>query len=114
MAWSEHLAAVFPDIPAEALASGAEFCKTDRAGARDPSDALSHSSPARDGDGVPYRIEYGVRASTSAPVLWIEETGCWFAGADGRPARAHGIVRVNQRAPCPRRATPETVAQLIP
>ena len=59
------------------------------------SDALGHSSPARGGDGVPYRIEYGVRASTSAPVLWIEETGCWFAGADGRPARAHGIVRVN-------------------
>ena len=28
-------------------------------------------------------------------MLWIEETGCWFAGADGRPARAHGIVRVN-------------------
>ena len=28
-------------------------------------------------------------------VLWIEETGCWFAGADGRPARAQGIVRVN-------------------
>ena len=44
---------------------------------------------------MPYRIEYGVRTSTSAPVLWIEETGCWFAGADGRPARAQGIVRVN-------------------
>ena len=32
---------------------------------------------------------------TSAPVLWIEETGCWFAGPDGRPARAQGIVRIN-------------------
>jgi diguanylate cyclase (GGDEF)-like protein len=28
-------------------------------------------------------------------VQWIEETGCWFAGPDGRPARAQGIVRVN-------------------
>jgi hypothetical protein len=28
-------------------------------------------------------------------VIWIEETGCWFAGTDGRPARAQGIVRVD-------------------
>ena len=59
------------------------------------SDALGHSPPAGRGDGAPYRIEYGVRTSTSAPVLWIEETGCWFAGADGKPARAQGIVRIN-------------------
>ena len=36
-----------------------------------------------------------MRTSTSAPVLWIEESGTWFAGADGRPARAQGIVRLN-------------------
>ena len=36
-----------------------------------------------------------MRTSTSAPVIWIEETGCWFAGPDGKPARAQGIVRVN-------------------
>jgi diguanylate cyclase (GGDEF)-like protein len=58
-------------------------------------DALGHAPPAHGGDGAPYRIEYGVRTSVSAPVLWVEETGCWFAGADGRPARAQGIVRVN-------------------
>ena len=51
------------------------------------------SPPGR--DGAPYRIEYGVRTSTSAPVLWIEESGAWFAGADGKPARAQGIVRLN-------------------
>jgi diguanylate cyclase (GGDEF)-like protein len=31
----------------------------------------------------------------SEPVLWIEEAGCWFAGSDGRPARAQRIVRIN-------------------
>ena len=36
-----------------------------------------------------------MRAAASAPVHWIEETGCWFAGADGRPARVQGIVRIN-------------------
>ena len=30
--------------------------------------------------------------------LWIEDNGRWFAGPDGRPARAHGVVRViNER-----------------
>ena len=58
-------------------------------------DALGQTGPARGGEGVAYRIEYGVRASTSAPVIWIEETGCWFADADGRPVRAQGIVRVD-------------------
>src|SRR5213078_1512889 len=57
-------------------------------------EALGKSGPAR-AEGVAYRIEYGVRASTSAPVVWIEETGCWFAGPDGRPARVQGIVRIN-------------------
>jgi diguanylate cyclase (GGDEF)-like protein len=28
-------------------------------------------------------------------VLWIEECGCWFPGADGKPARVQGIVRLN-------------------
>ena len=51
------------------------------------SDVLEQSPPARSGEGVAYRIEYGVRTSTSAPVIWIEETGCWFAGPD---ASRHG------------------------
>jgi hypothetical protein len=92
--WSDH-AAVFADIPAEALASGAEFSKLIEPTRSIRSDALGHSPAARSGDGVPYRIEYGVRTSTATPVRWIEESGCWFAGADGRPARAQGIVRVN-------------------
>ena len=28
-------------------------------------------------------------------MLWIEESGTWFAGPDGKPARAQGIVRLN-------------------
>jgi len=93
--WSDHVSAVFPDLPPEALASGAELAKLIEPKRSIRSEALTLSPPAHGGDGVPYRIEYGVRASTSAPLLWIEETGCWFAGPDGKPARAQGIVRVN-------------------
>jgi diguanylate cyclase (GGDEF)-like protein len=93
--WSDSAASVFSDIPAASLASGAEFSKLIEPVRSIRSDALGHSPSARGSDGAPYRIEYGVRMSTSEPLLWIEETGCWFAGADGRPARVQGIVRVN-------------------
>jgi diguanylate cyclase (GGDEF)-like protein len=107
IAWSDHAAAVFPDIPAAALASGAEFAKLIEPVGSIRTDALGHSSSAR--GGTAYRIEYGVRTSTSAPVLWIEESGCWFAGADGRPARAQGIVRVNNE----RHARDEQLVRLL-
>ena len=95
IAWSDNAAAVLTDIPAEALSSGTEFAKLIEPARSIRSDALSHSPPPRNGRGAAYRIEYGVRAATSAPVIWIEETGCWFAGPDGRPVRAQGIVRIN-------------------
>ncbi|MBR1126530.1 bifunctional diguanylate cyclase/phosphodiesterase [Bradyrhizobium lablabi] len=95
IAWSDNAASVFADIPPEALTSASEFAKLIEPSRSIRSEALSHAPPARSGEGVPYRIEYGVRASASAPVVWIEETGCWFAGPDGRPTRAHGIVRIN-------------------
>jgi diguanylate cyclase (GGDEF)-like protein len=95
MLWSDQLASVFPDIPVASLASGAEFAKLIEPARGVRSEALGQTPPARGGDGALYRIEYGVRTSTAAPVLWIEESGCWFAGADGKPARVQGIVRVN-------------------
>jgi diguanylate cyclase (GGDEF)-like protein len=95
MAWSDHLASVFPDIPTAALASGAAFSNLIEPVRSIRTDALCYSSPAHGAEGVPYRIEYGVRADTSAPALWIEESGRWFAGADGRPTRVQGIIRVD-------------------
>jgi diguanylate cyclase (GGDEF)-like protein len=95
LAWSDNAAAIFADIPPGALASGAEFAKLIEPSRTVRTDALGQSVPAHSGEGAAYRIEYGVRLSTSAAVIWIEETGCWFAGPDGRPARAQGVVRIN-------------------
>jgi diguanylate cyclase (GGDEF)-like protein len=106
--WSDHASAVFSDIAAASLASGAEFSKLIEPVRSIRTDALTHLAPARSGEGAPYRIEYGVRTSTSEPVLWIEETGCWFAGPDGKPARAQGIVRINNE----RRAREEQLLKL--
>ena len=93
--WSDNAVAVFTDIPSEALASGSGFARLIEPSRSIRTEAIAQSAPARGGEGVAYRIEYGIRAAASAPVIWIEETGCWFAGPDGKPGSAQGIVRVN-------------------
>lgn len=93
--WSEQVSAVFPGIPAERLATGAEFAKLIEPSQTLRTAALAQISPGQSADGTPYRVEYGVRMSASDPVVWVEETGRWFAGPDGRPARAIGSVRIN-------------------
>lgn len=95
IAWSDQISSVFPGIPAERLATGAEFAKLIEPGPALRTAALAQTSAVHGADGTPYRIEYGVRMSASDPVIWIEETGRWFAGPDGRPTRAIGSVRIN-------------------
>jgi diguanylate cyclase (GGDEF)-like protein len=46
------------------------------------------------GDGVLYRIRHSIHADGAGTPMWIEDVGRWFAGPNGRPARAHGIMRV--------------------
>ena len=42
----------------------------------------------------PYQAEYCLLTGPDgATPLWVEDNGRWFAGPDGRPARAHGVVR---------------------
>jgi diguanylate cyclase (GGDEF)-like protein len=106
--WSDPVGAVFPDIPSEQLASGAEFAKLIEPQRSIRASVLLQSPPMHGSDGAPYRIEYGVRTSLAEPVLWIEETGCWFADSDGRPSRAQGIVRINNE----RHARDEQLQQL--
>ena len=93
--WGDQVASVFPGIPAERLATGAEFAKLIEPAPSLRTAALAQTSPVHGADGTPYRVEYGVRMSAADPVIWIEETGRWFAGPDGRPTRAIGSVRIN-------------------
>src|SRR5262249_42303229 len=62
-------------------------------------DAVMHSIHRDDGHGVPYQVEYCLLLGPEPHhKTWIEDTGRWFAGSDGRPARAHGVIRViNER-----------------
>ncbi|MGL4241744.1 MAG: EAL domain-containing protein, partial [Beijerinckiaceae bacterium] len=44
------------------------------------------------GNGVAYRLLFAVRPPKSQ-TRGFEDTGRWFAGADGRPITAHGVIR---------------------
>ena len=59
-------------------------------------EVIARSNASDDGRGVPFQICYGLVPPDSPrdATIWIEDTGRWFAGPDGRPARAHGLVRV--------------------
>ncbi len=58
-------------------------------------DAVMRSTVKDDGAGVPYQAQYALKPTPdSAPLHWIEDTGRWFAGPDGAPVRAHGVVRI--------------------
>jgi diguanylate cyclase (GGDEF)-like protein len=62
-------------------------------------DAVMRSDKCDDGTGVPYQIQYRIRPDRDSETkLWVEDSGRWYAGPDGRPARAHGVLRViNER-----------------
>ena len=58
-------------------------------------DAIMGATGRDEGSGVPYQLEYRLCAGPQRESeLWVEDTGRWFAGPDGKPARAHGLVRV--------------------
>jgi diguanylate cyclase (GGDEF)-like protein len=50
---------------------------------------------ADEGAGVPYIARYGLRVAPHV-LLCVEDTGRWFAGIDGKPAFAHGVIRLNK------------------
>ncbi len=57
-------------------------------------DAVMDATGRDYGAGVPYQTEYCLLTGPDGGVpLWVEDNGRWFAGPDGRPARAHGVVR---------------------
>ncbi len=97
LGWSDNVASVFPDVPAAMLSKASEFEKLIEPDGRVRLNAIAGTSTQEGGRGVAYEIEYGLRASTTAPLIWVEESGCWFAGTDGRPARAEGVVRINSQ-----------------
>lgn len=93
--WLDGTGVIFEPLSIPATTTGAEFAKLIEPVHSVRLDAVLKSAERDHGGGVAYRIEYGLRADPSANTLWIEECGRWFAGADGAPARVHGVMRID-------------------
>ncbi len=96
--WGRNVGDVLPVADPTALMTGRRYGELiDPAGGQSRFDAVMRAGASDAGAGVPYQVQYALRTGGERP-LWIEDTGRWFAGADGKPLRAHGVVRViNER-----------------
>jgi diguanylate cyclase (GGDEF)-like protein len=96
--WGANVGDVLPLGDLDAIATGCGFAqRVEPNSGRSRADAVSRASAVDQGRGVPYELQYALRLP-DASVLWVEDIGRWFAGADGRPLRAHGVLRViNER-----------------
>lgn len=104
IAWSANAADVFglPDMTLFACGAAFGLACEDSAG-RTRHDVVLDSRGTDEGVGVPYRAAYLLRLPPEARaacavdgrgLVAVEDTGRWYAGADGRPAFAHGVLRL--------------------
>jgi diguanylate cyclase (GGDEF)-like protein len=108
LVWGSNAADVLLIRDIAAVSTGrsyAQLLEADNAQAR--FDVVMNSEKRDEGNGVVYQIQYCIRPdSGSETKLWVEDTGRWFAGPEGRPCRVHGVLRViNERYEHERRLT---------
>jgi diguanylate cyclase (GGDEF)-like protein len=100
LAWGPNAPTVLAPFDPAALASGKSYARLiDPQSGPSRFDAVMRSGLRDDGAGIPYLLQYALRASAAARgVVWIEDSGRWFGGPDGKPLHAYGVVRViNER-----------------
>jgi diguanylate cyclase (GGDEF)-like protein len=99
LSWGVNAGDVLKVRDVDAIATGRTYAKRLDAGtAQVRFDAVMNSPQRDEGAGVPYQVQYSLTPQGAQSTLWIEETGRWFAGKDGKPERAHGVVRaINER-----------------
>ena len=96
LVWSTNAGEVLGITDAATMSRGRAYARLiDPGGGESRFDAVLRAKERDQGQGVFYRIEYCIRPDPGAEMTaWIEDCGRWFAGADGKPTRAQGTVRV--------------------
>jgi diguanylate cyclase (GGDEF)-like protein len=92
--WGPNAGSVLKGLDVPAAGSGRGWAQlVDPTSGPGRSDTVLSSGQRDGGEGVRYELQYALRLGPDR-LLWVEDTGRWFAGGDGRPARALGVVRV--------------------
>lgn len=94
--WNGNTNQVFTNVEPAKFATGRAY-----ASLLDPDNFTSRfetvmrNSHNDDGNGVPFSIEYSIKpfGRDEEHSIWLEDSGRWFAGPDGRPREVYGIVR---------------------
>lgn len=95
LSWGPNAAEVLGPVPAAVLQRGLSFAGLVEPGSgRSRYDAIFSSGGHDFGDGAVYRTRYA--ADLAGRKMWIEDAGRWFAGIDGRPSRARGVLRLER------------------
>ncbi|MGB9366448.1 MAG: bifunctional diguanylate cyclase/phosphodiesterase [Xanthobacteraceae bacterium] len=95
LTWGANAAEVLQIRDAARIATGRSYASfLDPKNTSTRYDAVMDAGGRDYGAGVPYQTEYCLLTGPDGTTpLWVEDNGRWFAGPDGRPARAHGVVR---------------------
>ncbi len=97
LAWSPNAANVLRIDEAAQIATGRAYHEcTAAVSAASRHAAIAGTGRTDTGSGVPYQVHYAIETTVAGrpELVWVDDTGRWFAGPDGRPAQAHGLVRV--------------------
>jgi len=99
LTWSANAATVLGVADIGDIASGQAYARRiDDEGGQSRVDAVLKAGQHDAGGGVPYQVQYALKRGDTTEKIWLEDTGRWFAGSDGKPLRAIGIVRaINAR-----------------
>ena len=104
--WGVNAADVLGTADLSILSSGSDLRLATEPGYGLTRHEAIFSSGVRDqGSGVPYHARYTVRLGANN-VVSIEDTGRWYGDADGQPAFAHGVVRIDRGDASERAALP--------
>lgn len=93
--WGPNAEEVLGTLPDAVMSRGLGFAGLVEPGSgRSRYDAIFSSGGHDAGDGVVYRTRYA--AHFAGRKMWVEDAGRWFAGIDGRPASARGVLRLER------------------
>jgi diguanylate cyclase (GGDEF)-like protein len=94
LAWSTNACDVLAIDSLAAIANGKNFAMLLHADSpANRYDVIVDSSARDEGAGVPYELCYRLNTDSLRP-RWIEDSGRWFVGSEGKPARAEGVIRL--------------------
>ncbi len=95
LTWGPNAHEVLVGVSDAVMSRGLSFAGLVEPGSgRSRYDAIFSASGQDQGEGVVYRTRYA--ADLAGRKMWIEDAGRWFAGVDGRPASARGVLRLER------------------